>query len=501
MKFDLFYKDTLILTVSNLATGVLRFIFSMILSDKLGAEGLGLYSLVMPVYDLFSCAACGGIIISISRKTSILHSNKNYLNICKLIHTIIIFETFWSLFIGFSIFFNANFISGILIKDSRTIYSLEIICPALVFISLSSVYKGYFYGISKSQIPAYIDIFEKAIRVLVVVGIVNILVFSTMEKAIAAVYAALTFGELMSLLLLYGAYLLSKRKLNINEKATHENSGQLLFDTLVVSVPLCVNGFLTSILSTLGTLIVPRRLMVAGFSHGDSLSLIGKFTGMASNISFFPIAVIISMSTVLVPEISKNLNKKDYYSVEKRVNEVINLSFYIGIASMIICMCISDDLGKLFYGRDDIGFFIISNSICAPILYASVSTYSILSGLEKQTKILINSFIVSIEEVILLYFLTGIKSINIYSYAITLFVTSLTSYILNTIEIKKICSINYIPINILLDFIFGILVFFILGILNNTIPNSYLILKVSTIIAAGFSLYLFLVLVVKKSFI
>lgn len=59
MEKDTFVKDTVILTFSNLLTGILGFIFSIILSKKLGAEGMGLYGLVMPIYNLLSCLICG----------------------------------------------------------------------------------------------------------------------------------------------------------------------------------------------------------------------------------------------------------------------------------------------------------------------------------------------------------------------------------------------------------------------------------------------------------
>lgn len=498
MEFDKFYKDTVILTISNLATGILRFVFSIILSNKLGPEGLGLYSLIMPIYDLFSCVVCGGIIVAVSRKSSILVGNEDYSNIYKLIHTTLLFEIFWSIFIAVLLFMNSNFFGTFLVKDSRTVSSIEIICPALIFIALSSVFKGYFYGVSEAKIPAYIDIFEKAIRIGVVILIVNMFLLKNIVQTISAVYAALTFGELMSLLMLYAAYIMYKGKYRSTNKIL-EGTGQILFDTLTVSVPLCINGFLSSLLNAASTLIVPRRLVFAGLTYATSLSLIGKFTGMALNITFFPMVVIMSMSTLLVPDISKNLNKKDFYSMEKRITEVIQISFYIGISTMIISLCIPNALGSLFYGRNDLSSFIITSSICAPITYAAASTYSVLSGLEKQTKILFNSLLVSIEEIVLLYILTGIPVINIYGYAITLFITSLTSYFLNMHEINKICNIHFSFTTIFLDILFAILLFLILGIINNIIPNSFFILKNVTIIIIGFVLYIYLTLTVKEA--
>ena len=72
-----FYKKSFILSSSNILTGILGFIFSIILSKELGAEALGLYGLLMPIYNLFICLMCVGILAAISMLTSIYIDN-NY---------------------------------------------------------------------------------------------------------------------------------------------------------------------------------------------------------------------------------------------------------------------------------------------------------------------------------------------------------------------------------------------------------------------------------------
>jgi stage V sporulation protein B len=69
---DKFYRDSLVLTISNLVTGMIGFIFSIILSRSLGAEGLGLYGLVMPVYGLLLCLTSEGLITAISKASASL---------------------------------------------------------------------------------------------------------------------------------------------------------------------------------------------------------------------------------------------------------------------------------------------------------------------------------------------------------------------------------------------------------------------------------------------
>ena len=124
---DNFYRDSIILTVSNLTAGILRFMFSILLSKKLGAEGMGLYSLVMPIYDLFTCLICGGMVTAISKESSSYYGLGDYGNLDKSIHTALIFDFVWSVLITISVFIFAPFISTYIIKDPRTVYSLWVI--------------------------------------------------------------------------------------------------------------------------------------------------------------------------------------------------------------------------------------------------------------------------------------------------------------------------------------------------------------------------------------
>lgn len=62
-----FFINTLLLTISNILTGALAFIFTVILSREIGARGVGLYQLVAPLYTLFLFFTGGGVTVSISK--------------------------------------------------------------------------------------------------------------------------------------------------------------------------------------------------------------------------------------------------------------------------------------------------------------------------------------------------------------------------------------------------------------------------------------------------
>ena len=71
MRKDTFFKNSFFLTASNITTGILGFIFSMYLGNIAGPEGLAVYGLLMPVYNLFIFLMTAGIIASISQSYAI----------------------------------------------------------------------------------------------------------------------------------------------------------------------------------------------------------------------------------------------------------------------------------------------------------------------------------------------------------------------------------------------------------------------------------------------
>ena len=57
----------LILTVSGLLTRFIGFFYRIFLTRVIGAEGMGIYQLIFPVYGIFFSLCCGPIQTAISR--------------------------------------------------------------------------------------------------------------------------------------------------------------------------------------------------------------------------------------------------------------------------------------------------------------------------------------------------------------------------------------------------------------------------------------------------
>lgn len=488
MEKDNFAKNSFLLTASNITTGILGFIFSVYLSKTLGSVGMGLYSLIMPIYNLFICLMTAGIIAAISQVSAVYTAKGEMNNLTKTVRSVAFFNIIWAIIIGVIVFFLAPLISKYGVNDVRTVNAIRVTCPAMVFIALSNILKGYFLGTSKIAIPSFIDILEKAMRIITIALLIFMFKATTLTTLVTLAFASLAIGELQSLLLLYIYYkYVSRNAPKSFEKP--ERRSQLLFNVLIISLPLCINGFLGNIFGTISTLIVPHRLVAAGFESTVALGMIGKFTGMAFAIITFPMIVIGSINSLIIPDLSQALSRGDHYNATLRIKKVLKIAFLLGLATTIICNIIPTSLGMMFFSRDDLGQYIRIGSLCAPIFFTASCTFGILNGLNKQGIILRNCMITAVIEVILLFIFIGIPSINILGYALTLFITSTITLIINMYEVKKHLELNLSKYNIVIFLLLSVLIFLFLNILSNTILSSLFIIKNLIIIFATFGIF------------
>ncbi len=452
---------------------------------------MGLYNLVMPIYNLFICLMTAGIVASISKIAAVYAQKGEHNNIVKTIRVVSLFNISWAFLIAVLVFFSAPLIGKYGINDVRTVNAIKVICPAMVCIAISNIFKGYFYGTSKIVVPAIIDIFEKAMRIITVSLLIFLTQAQTLESMVTLATIALCLGEFQSLFFLFIYYKYSINKMPISYEKPERRS-QLLFDVIVISMPLCMNGFLTNILGTLSTLIVPRRLLTSGFSYTDVLSMIGRYTGMALSVITIPLIIVSTINTLLIPDLSQTLVLGKQYEASIRIKKVIKFAFLLGIATTIICNIIPDALGLMFYGRYDLGLYIRFSSLATPILFPAITMFGILNGLNRQGIILRNSLIEAIIELVCLYIFTAIPSINIFGYSLTMFIACSIGLILNMYEVNKHIELNLNKLNIVIYILLGLLTFIIVTIFSKYMFTNSLIANNVMVIGLVFLIFTYL---------
>lgn len=478
MKRSAFFENTMILTLSNILTGTLTFVFSIILSREIGAKGVGLYQLVMPVYSLFLSVTGGGITVTVSKIAAEKRAAGNYHEIYRTVRALCVFQFIWSIIITIFIIIGSSFISSTILADKRTLYGIIAFCPAIIIVSVSSVYKGAFYGLQRVIEPALIDIAEKIARVFIIFLLISITKNSGIETKSAAAVFSLSCGEFVSFLLFYVCY--KKFLRNHPGYGKSDNSPQLIINVLRLSIPLAVNGILSTIFSTIATVIIPKRLQAVGIPYENALSLLGKLQGMALTIAFYPTIVIGALNVILIPSISEAIAYKKDYIVNHRMNIALTIASVTAFSSSAIMLSIPVRLGQFLYKDPAVGEILKVLVPGIPILYIEMVAFSILNGLGKQTRLLVNSIILSVSELILIYVFLGIPSLNIKGYAISFILSGILGLILSYISIRKtiVFRLNLYSC-LILPLLCSILLFIVTSFFLNKLNSTPLVILIS----------------------
>ena len=365
MRKTLFIKNALILTASSLILRFAGIIFKVWLAQKIGSEGIGLYQLVFSVYVLASTFAISGTSTAVTRLVSeelALENTKSALKVLRRAIEISLIIAFISVAV---VFFGAKYISNTILGDIRTLPALKILPFSLPFIGVTSCVRGYFISRRKVTPNALSQIFEQAVRIILILFLVN----KFFEKGLAACCFAVILGDIIAEILacfyLYINFLFDKKRLAFQNK--NGKKVPIFRRILHISVPITLGRYLNTGLRTAENILVPKNLSKYPKSGHSALSQFGMIKGMALPILFFPSAILNAVSTLLIPEISEAVALKRDAVVKSTCERIFKITTLVGVIFGAIFGTIGKEIGWIIYKSADVGVLLVALSPFRPL--------------------------------------------------------------------------------------------------------------------------------------
>ena len=322
VKDNVFLKSTLILLFGGFAGKLIGFILKIIITRNLGAEAMGLMSLLSPTTSLLSTIAVFSYPTSLSK----LISDKSY-RTKELFTSIIPISLIINLIIILFITINSKFISEILFKESR-LY-LPIICISLTmpFITISSIIKGYFWG-KQNMYPYMLSNFiEQISRITIILLFLN-KINNNIYK-ICFIILINIIGEIISqLVMIYFIPKTKKENIKINKLA--------IIDTMKICISTTSSKLIGTFAHFLEPILLTNLLLLSGYTKDYIIYEYGVINAYSLSLLLMPQFFTQNMSTSLIPELSKHYSNKNYDMCKKRIKQVLLISSFIGASSTII---------------------------------------------------------------------------------------------------------------------------------------------------------------------
>ncbi len=437
-----FIGGAVILMAAGLVARLFGFVYRIYLSNLIGAEGMGLYELIVPVYTAVVLTITAGITIAVSKMIAEQTAGRNQANYGTVTACALTVVTVAGLAVSLFIFINVDLISTGLLGDDRTRDALLVLVPCLPAVVCAAALKGYFYGIQKVTPTALSQVAEQTVKILILL----LLAGSISLKGAAFACAVATFsaaaGEIVNLFVLSIAYVLRKKRTSGSRKTGKPiRKRKIIADLLKSAAPVSANRLVSSSLSAAEYILIPVMLTMGGMDNKSSMEIFGRLTGMVLPLILFPSIVTNSLATTLVPAISESISLKKNRAVNYQISKSIQVTFVLGIIFNALFICYPNEIGTLVYRRENIGDLLFLMSFSCVFVYLQQTLMGVLNGLGRQGILLRNTIIGSILRIAAVCFL--IPAFGIKSYILGFTISLIVAECLNLITINKITGLVF----------------------------------------------------------
>jgi stage V sporulation protein B len=115
-----FVSGAIILMVAGLIARLLGFVYRIYLSNLIGAEGMGLFQLIAPVYTLVILTLTAGISIAVSKMVAGENAMRHAINLRRITLCALSLVILAGAATSAAIYLNIHFITSHILKDART---------------------------------------------------------------------------------------------------------------------------------------------------------------------------------------------------------------------------------------------------------------------------------------------------------------------------------------------------------------------------------------------
>lgn len=419
---------TLILTLAGLTSRIIGFFYRIFLSHTIGAEGLGIYQLIFPVYTFCFALVVFGIQTGISRCCAASFAeNKPYK---AFTYFSVGFFCSFILSIAASLILHhySGEISQLILKEARCQPMLELISYSIPLGTIHICISAWYYARKKTGVPAASQLLEQIVRVCSTYMLYLIFIEKNVTPSPLLAAFGILAGEAASSLFSSIFFLLqiSFFKQKKHTKYSYRKAGKELF---FMSAPLTANKMLITILQSSEAILIPLHLKKYGLTSFQALSIYGILTGMSLPFILFPSVITNSVSTMLLPAIAGEQAMGKQIEIKKAAEQTIKYCLMLGIFASGIFFFFGDSLGQLVYNNKDAGTFIRILSFLCPFLYLTGTLSSILNGLGHTFLCFLQNFVgLTIR---ILFVIWGIPHFGITGYLWGLLASQLAITVLN----------------------------------------------------------------------
>lgn len=492
-KKNTFAKNVLMLMFSQVLIKLLGLIYRLAITNVkgFGDVGNGYYSAGYQVYAVLLIISSQGIPGAVSKLVSNKVAKGKYNEAHRVFKVSMVVFGIIGFIASLLLLLSANFVSSKILNVPDVSYVLKVLSPAIFFVCVSAVIRGYFAGLGTMKASSVSQALEQFFNCVLTITFVYALVGKEPYIMAAGGNLSTTLAILISF-----SYLIVFYKKNIKEWreesddvviTTKEENKKMVKMIIATAIPLTVGSVISVVTSFIDTVTVSNCIQIAYSGILKSKILLEKeamrLTGILSKVDTLvnlPLAVNLSFYSALIPEITAAISKKDFKSASKKISFSISSSLLILIPCAIGFIVLADPILKMLYPNASDGAHILQIAAVTMVFVGINHTIQgSLFGLGKMYTPALALLIGCVIKIGFNLVLITNPNINIYGAVISSFICQFVVFMIVYITMKRNIKVKFEPVKhivkpLLAGLIMGAVIFFINYLFNGVIRNSIL---------------------------
>lgn len=356
-KKETFMQGVITLIFSQVAIKLLGLIYSLYLTNRegFGDTGNGIVAASYQIYAMLLTISSIGVPNAISKLVServAVGDHKGAYRIFK-----IAFATFAMIGVvgSLMLFLGAGLIANQWLQIPEAEMTLVALSPAIFFVAISSVMRGYFNGRQNLKVTARSQTLEQIFKTtltIILVEIVAIISNVSTEWMAGGATLATTLATFVGFGYLYLFYKTQRKEIAREIKSTvnykYERVRNIIKKILLVSIPIALTAIMSSLNKNIDSFTVVRSLK--GFmDESQAIAQYGILGGKVDTLTSLPLSINVAFSTALVPAVAAAKAKGDKKTIREKTSFSLLISMLIGLPCTIgMCIFAGPILNLLF---------------------------------------------------------------------------------------------------------------------------------------------------------
>ena len=445
-----------ILAIAGIIVRLIGMLYRIPLANYIGDEGNGYYSAAYNIYSIMLILSSYSLPVAVSKMVSARLARGQYRNARKILRAALFYATIVG-GVGFcALWFGSGFFAEHVIKMPYSAYALKVLAPTVWIMAYLGVLRGFFQGHSTMVPTAVSQIFEQIVNAVISLlaakslfdlGVKSNLVYGSTEYSYAfgAAGGALGTGAgaLTALILFVGLYLMyrpkMKRRIRKEQGTSAEGYGMITSTLFLTVVPVIVSSSLYNSSTVIDNILFGQIMTGLGETR-QIASQWGIYSGKYHLLFNIPVAVANSLSSSLIPALSRAVAEKDRKQTLNRIASAIRFSMIIAIPSAVGLAVLAAPISNLLFpGRDNTDLIKMTCYGSSAVVVYSLSTVTnaVLQGINRMKTPIRNAGISLVLHTVILFVMLRYLHMGIYGVLYANILFALFICILNARSIAR----------------------------------------------------------------